>query len=68
MSVLIKGMYMPSMCAECDFCGGLVLPDNIYTCDCPTEVIHGADITQAIDEDYRHPNCPLVDVSEESEE
>lgn len=64
MGVYIKGMEMPAMCSECDFCGGLILPDNIYTCDCPSEKIHGKNITRAIEEDCRHPNCPLIEVPE----
>lgn len=59
MSIIIKGMEMPAMCAECDFCGGLIMPDGIYCCDCPSERIHGENITRAIEEDCRHPNCPL---------
>jgi hypothetical protein len=65
MSVLIKGMYMPRMCAECAFMGGLICPDNVYTCDCPVaDDVCGVNITQAVDEDCRHPDCPLVEVTE----
>lgn len=61
MSVLIKGMEMPESCSECDFCSGIVMPDDIYFCDCP--VIHGGlNITQAIEDDVRHPDCPLAEV------
>ena len=61
MSVLIKGMEMPESCSDCDFCSGIVMPDDIYFCDCP--VIHGGlNITQAIEEDNRHPDCPLVEI------
>lgn len=62
MSILIKGIEMPSMCAECDFMGGLIMPDNIYTCDCPVDVIRGRNITRAVEEDCRHPDCPLIEV------
>ena len=63
MSVLIKGMYMPRMCSECAFMGGLICPDNVYTCDCPVvDDVCGLNITQAVDEDCRHPDCPLVEV------
>lgn len=63
MSVLIKGMYIPRMCAECAFMGGLICPDNVYTCDCPVaDDVCGVNITQAVDEDCRHPDCPLVEV------
>lgn len=62
MSVLIKGMKMPYMCSECDFCGSLIMPDNIYVCECPVDGMHGQNITRAMNEDCRHPNCPLSDV------
>ena len=62
MGVYVKGMEMPSMCAECDFMGGLIMPDNIYTCDCPVDVIKGCNITRAVEEDCKHPDCPLVEV------
>jgi hypothetical protein len=59
MSVLIKGMEMPESCEECDFC--IAIPDDSYFCDCP--VIHGGlNITQAIEDDVTHPDCPLVEV------
>lgn len=64
MSILIKGMTMPDMCSECDFLGGLIFPDGIYVCDCPVESIHGRNITRAVEEDARHPECPLVEVPE----
>ena len=61
MSVLIKGMEMPETCFECDFCGALAMLDTVHFCDCP--VVHGAiNITQAIEDDVRHPDCPLVEV------
>ena len=61
MSVFIKGMEMPYSCLDCDFCSGIAIPDNSYFCDCP--VIHGGlNITQAIEDDVRHPDCPLVEV------
>ena len=61
MSVLIKGMKMPETCFECDFCGALAMLDTVHFCDCP--VVHGAiNITQAIEDDVRHPDCPLVEV------
>ena len=63
MSILIKGMYMPRMCSECAFMGGLICPDNVYTCDCPVEDdVCGVNITQAVDEDCKHPDCPLVEI------
>ena len=61
MSVLIKGMEMPESCSDCDFCSGIVMPGDSYFCDCP--VIHGGlNITQAIEDDVRHPDCPLVEI------
>lgn len=62
MSVLIRGMEMPFECAECDFCGGLILPDGIYCCECPTEASHGKNISDAIDADTRADFCPLIEV------
>ena len=67
MSILIKGMEMPANCAECDFCGGLIMPDEIYTCDCPAETSHGRNITTAIEKDERPNWCPLVEVEESKE-
>ena len=60
MSVLIKGMKMPCMCSDCDFCSGLYIPSDKYICECPTS--KEMDISRAIDEDCRHPDCPLVEV------
>ena len=57
-------MEMPAMCSECTFCGGLICPDNIYCCDCPSDAIYGKNITRAIEEDCRHPDCPLIEVPE----
>ena len=62
MSVLVKGMQMPRMCSECDFCGGLIWPAMVYACDCPIDPINSINITKAIEEDCRHPNCPFVEV------
>lgn len=64
MSVMIRGMTMPDMCSECDFLCGLIYPDGIYVCDCPAETIHGSNVTRAVEEDARHPECPLVEVPE----
>ena len=59
MGVIIKNMEMPESCSDCDFC--IAIPDDSYFCDCP--VIHGGlNITQAIEDDVRHPDCPLVEV------
>lgn len=62
MSVLIKGMNGYECCADCEFCGGLIIPDGIYTCDCPPT--RGMNITRAIEEDCKHPDCPLVELPE----
>ena len=62
MSVLIKGMSGYECCADCEFCGGLIMPDDIYTCDCPPT--QGMNITRAIEEDCKHPDCPLVELPE----
>lgn len=64
MSVLINGMKMPYGCADCSFCGGLILPDGIYCCDCPAEASHGKNISDAINDDTRAEFCPLVEVKE----
>jgi hypothetical protein len=64
MSILIRGMEMPYGCADCDFCGGIILPDGIYCCDCPAEASHGKNISDAIDNDTRADFCPLVEVKE----
>lgn len=62
MSVIIKGMSGCECCADCEFCGGLIMPDDIYVCDCPPT--RGMDITRAIEEDCRHPDCPLIELPE----
>ena len=62
MSLLIKGMKMPCMCSDCDFCSGLYIPSDKYICECPTS--KEMDISRAIDEDCRHPDCPLVEVTD----
>ena len=64
MSILIRGMEMPYGCADCDFCGGIIMPDGIYCCDCPTEASHGKNISDAINNDTRADFCPLIEVSE----
>lgn len=61
MSVMIKGMDMPESCFGCAFCSPLVIPDEIYFCDCSV-VPDGLDITEAVEEDYRHSDCPLVEI------
>lgn len=66
MSTIVKGMTMPDMCAECDFLGGLIIPDGIYVCDCPVDVIHGRNVTEKIENDCRHPDCPLDAFQDES--
>jgi len=62
MSILIKGMSGYECCADCEFCGGLIMPDGIYTCDCPPTC--GMNITRAIEEDCRHPDCQLIELPE----
>ncbi len=62
MSVIIKGMSSYGCCADCEFCGGLIMPDDIYVCDCPPT--RGMDITRAIEEDCKHPDCQLVELPE----
>ncbi len=62
MSVLIRGMSGYECCADCEFCGGLIMPDGIYTCDCPPT--RGMNITRAIEEDCKSPDCPLVELPE----
>ena len=62
MSVIVKGMEMPYGCADCDFCGGIIMPDGIYCCDCPTEASHGKNISDAINNDARADICPLVEI------
>jgi hypothetical protein len=58
---MIKGMDMPESCFGCAFCSPLVIPDEIYFCDCPV-VPDGLDITEAVEEDYRHSDCPVVEI------
>ena len=62
MSVLIRGMEIPYGCANCDFCGGIILPDGIYCCDCPAEASHGKNISDAINNDTRAEFCPLIEI------
>lgn len=62
MSVLIRGMSGYGCCADCEFCGGLIMPDGIYTCDCPPT--RGMNITRAIEEDCKSPDCQLVELPE----
>ena len=64
MSVIVKGMEMPRMCAECDFMGGLLMDEGIYTCDCPVDTICGTNISNEIEKDCRHPDCPLGELPE----
>lgn len=64
MSILIKDINMPEMCSECAFIGGLTCPDSIYVCDCPVRGIHGRGVNRAVEEDARHPDCPLVKLPE----
>lgn len=64
MSVLIKGMTMPDKCLECDFLSGLICPDGIYVCECPSTNIYERNVQRAIEEDSRHPDCPFVEVPE----
>ena len=65
MSVLIHGMNMPYSCADCDFCSGLIMPDDIYTCECDAGEIAGTDITKYVEaEEPTFPEwCPLEEVS-----
>ena len=62
MSVILKGMEMPYGCADCDFCGGIIVPDGIYYCDCPSEASHGKNISDAINNDTRADFCPLIEL------
>lgn len=62
MGVIIKDMNMPKSCFNCAFCSPLVIPDEIYFCDCPV-VSDALNITDAVEWEYRHPDCPLVEVS-----
>ena len=57
MSVILQDVSMPDMCSECDFCGGLIMPDGIYTCERT-----GHNITNSIEYDCRNADCPLVEV------
>lgn len=61
MSVLIHGMNMPYSCADCDFCSGLIMPDNIYTCERNAGEIAGTDITKYVEaEEPTFPEwCPI---------
>ena len=61
MGVIIKDMDMPESCFGCAFCSPLVIPDEIYFCDCLVGP-DGLDITEAVEDDYKHPDCPLVEV------
>ena len=63
MSVIVKGMEMPYQCADCDFCGGIIMPDGIYCCDCPSEASRGKNISDAINNDTRADFCPLIELS-----
>ena len=62
MSVIVKGMEMPYGCADCDFCGGIIMPDGIYYCDCPSEASHEKNISDAINNDTRADFCPLIEL------
>ena len=62
MSVIVKGMEMPYQCADCDFCGGIIMPDGIYCCDCPSEASRGKNISDAINNDTRADFCPLIEL------
>lgn len=62
MSVLIRGMSGYECCADCEFCGGLIIPDGIYVCDCPQT--RGMNITKAIEEDCKSSDCQLVELPE----
>lgn len=66
MAILIKGMEMPVCCVGCDFHGSIFMPfpEGIYCCDCPAETMRGKDISRAIVEDCRDPNCPLIEIPE----
>lgn len=59
MAVLIKNMEMPDSCVECDFCGGMIMPDEMYVCDFPTDEAHGKDISENIENDTKPSWCPL---------
>ena len=38
------------------------MPDDIYICECPPT--RGMSITRAIEEDCKHPDCPLAELPE----
>ena len=64
MSVIMVGMEMPAMCSDCPFNSGMCFPKGEYYCECPSRNIQGSKITRAMDEDCRHPDCPLVELPE----
>ena len=57
MSILIKGMEMPTSCGECDLCACYVREDGTeenYRCPITMYPIHNFD--------ERHKRCPLVEL------
>lgn len=57
MSILIKGMEMPTSCGECDLCACYVREDGTeenYRCPITMYPIHNFD--------ERHERCPLVEL------
>lgn len=52
------------MCSDCPFNSGMCFPKGEYYCECPSCNIQGSKITRAMDEDCRHPDCPLVELPE----
>lgn len=61
MSVIIKGMDAPNMCAECDMRDGFIMP-GIYCCDCAVEGIMGRNITANIENGTRPEWCPAKSI------
>lgn len=59
MSVIVKGMEPPENCCECDFNSGLCFPERHYYCECPSSATRGMNITDAVDNDIKHPDCPI---------
>lgn len=58
MSIWIKGMDKPLSCSICPFLGWTpLMPHSI--CNCPSEFINGRNISEAVEKDCVHPNCPI---------
>lgn len=57
MSVLIKGMEMPSCCYDCNFCRHYDEPNQGYYCVALCSDLHRENITEK-----RSKGCPLVEL------